>query len=278
MLITPTRVNKKKNLPSRDAPNESIMSQTVLKALDVLECVANADQPLSAQQVAESLKISRPTAYRLLLTLVSRGYVAEVDGAHFRLGTQALSLGNKVLASIDLPEVARPYMRELSDQTNETVNLCILEGAEILYIARVESSQSIRMMSTIGTRSHLHSTSMGKALMAFLPGEEQTALVERLALTPRTDATITERDLLIKELANIRKQGFAIDNEENEAGVRCVGAPIFDHRGYAFAAISVSGPAYRISVAQLKAIARPLLDTTRAISARLGHVPAEINA
>jgi DNA-binding IclR family transcriptional regulator len=262
---------------TKDPPNESIMSQTVLKALDVLECVANADQPLSAQQVAESLKISRPTAYRLLLTLVSRSYVAEVDGARFRLGTQALSLSNKVLASIDLPEVARPYLRQLSDLTNETVNLSILEGVEILYIARVESSQSIRMMSTIGTRSHLHSTSMGKALLAFLPGEEQTSLIGRLALTPRTDATITERDLLVKELANIHKQGFAIDNEENEAGVRCVGAPIFDHRGYAFAAISVSGPAYRISVTQLKAIARPLLEACRAISGRMGYVPTEIH-
>lgn len=273
-MLPPTHENKKKPMLSKDAPNESILSQTVLKALDVLECVANADQPLSAQQVAKALKISRPTAYRLLSTLVSRGYVAEGDGARFRLGTQALSLSNKVLASIDLPDVARSYMRQLSDLTNETVNLSIREGTEIIYIARVESSQSIRMMSTIGTRSHLHSTSMGKAVLAFLPGEEQTLLIERLAFTPRTTETITERALLVKELANVRKQGFAIDNEENEAGVRCVGAPIFDHTGYAFAAISISGPAYRLSVARLKALAHPLIEATHAISAHLGHVPA----
>src|SRR5512138_3309668 len=165
---------------SKDMPSESILSQTVLKALDVLECVANADQPLSAAEVAKLCKTSRPTAYRLLSTLVSRGYIAAVDGARFRLGTQTLSLSQKVLASIDLPEVARPYMRQLSDLANETVNLSILEGTEILYIARVESSQSVRMMSTIGTRSHLHSTSMGKAVLAFLPDEEQAALVEGL--------------------------------------------------------------------------------------------------
>ncbi|HSB00542.1 MAG TPA: IclR family transcriptional regulator [Anaerolineales bacterium] len=258
---------------SKDIPNESILSQTVLKALDVLECVANADQPLSASQVAKLCKTSRPTAYRLLSTLVSRGYVATVDGARFRLGTQALSLSKKVLASIDLPEVARPYMRQLSDLTNETVNLSIREGTEILYIARVESSQSIRMMSTIGTRSHMHSTAMGKALLAFLPDEEQSQLIGRLTLTPCTAATITDQALFVKELANIRKQGFAIDNEENEPGVRCVGAPIFDHMGYAFAAISISGPAYRISAAQLKALARPLIEATHAISAHLGHVP-----
>src|SRR5512143_3839165 len=101
----------------KDEPNESILSQTVLKALDVLECVANADQPLSAPEVAKLLKISRPTAYRLLATLGSRGYVATVDGARFRLGAQALSLSKKVLDSTDLPEVARPYMRQLSDLT-----------------------------------------------------------------------------------------------------------------------------------------------------------------
>jgi DNA-binding IclR family transcriptional regulator len=260
---------------SKDAPNESILSQTVLKAVDVLECVANGDEPLSALQVAKLCKISRPTAYRLLTTLVSRGYVEAMDGARFRLGTQALSLNKKVLASIDLPDVARSYMRQLSDLTNETVNLSIREGAEILYIAQMESSQSVRMMSTIGTRSHLHSTAMGKAILAFLPDEEQTTLAERLVLTPYTAATITEQALLVKELTNVRKQGYAIDNEENEVGVRCVGAPIFDHNGYAFAGISISGPAYRLSLARLKALSRSLIEATDAISARLGHVPTE---
>ncbi|HEX2997653.1 MAG TPA: IclR family transcriptional regulator [Anaerolineales bacterium] len=258
---------------TRDEPNESILSQTVLKALDVLECIANADEPVSAPEVAKLLKISRPTAYRLIATLVSRGYVAEVDDARFHLGTQALSLGTKVLGSMDLPEVSRAYMRQLSDLTNETINLSIREGTEILYIARVEGSQSIRMTSTIGTRSHLHSTSMGKAILAFLPEEEQTQLMEKLVLTAHTPATITQPELLFKELANVCKQGFAIDDEENETGVRCLGAPIFDHAGYAFAGISISGPAYRTSVAQLRALSRPLIEAANAISARLGHAP-----
>jgi DNA-binding IclR family transcriptional regulator len=201
--------------------------------------------------------------------------VATVDGARFRLGTQTMSLSNKVLASIDLPDVARSYMRQLSDLTNETVNLSIREETQILYLAQVESSQSVRMMSTIGTRSHLHSTAMGKAILAFLPDDEQAALLKELELTPNTSATITERTLLAKELATIHKQGFAIDDEENEGGVRCVGAPIFNHTGYAFAGISISGPAYRLPLARLKALSRPLIETTAAISARLGYVPVE---
>lgn len=259
---------------SEDAPNESILSQTVLKALDVLECVANGDAPLSALQVARLCRLSRPTAYRLLSTLVYRGYLA-TDGAGFRLGTQALSLGQKVLASFDVLEVARASMRQLSDLASETINLSIHQGTEILYIAQVEGPQSIRMKCTIGSRNPLHCTAMGKALLAFLPNEERISLLERLVLAPYTAATITARDLLCRELANVGKQGFAIDDEEREAGVRCVGAPIFDHTGHAFAAISISGPAYRLSVTQLEALSHPLIEAARTISARLGYVPVE---
>lgn len=261
-------------MPSRSALNESNLSQTVLKALDILECVANANHPLSASEVAGLCKVSRPTAYRLLLTLATRGYTAQADGPYFRLGTQALSLSKKVLDSIDLPELARPYMRQLSDATHETVHLSILEDTEILYIAKVESSQSIRLTSTIGARSNLHSTAMGKAVLAFLPDDERAELLDRIELAAFTPATITNRAALAKELANIRKRRFAIDNEENESGVRCVGAPLFDHTGHVFAAISISGPAYRLSVSQLEACSPLILDTTSAISCRLGYLAA----
>jgi len=187
-------------MSSKDTPNESNLSQTVLKALDILECVANADRPLSASEAAKLCKVSRPTAYRLLSTLATRGYVAQVIGSHYRLGTQALSLSKKVLDSIDLPELAKPHMRQLSDVTNETVHLSILDNTEILYIARVESSQSVRMTAKIGTRNHLHCTAMGKAILAFLPGVEQARLLEQLKLTGCTAATITAPATLVEEL------------------------------------------------------------------------------
>ena len=156
-------------MPIKVADNDVEFSQTVLKALLVLECVADADRPLSAAEVAKLCKISRPTAYRLLSTLAVRDYVTQVNGPYFRLGTQALSLSKKLLDSIDLPELARPYMRELGDVTNETIYLSTLQGSEILYMAKVESTQSIRTSCVIGTRNNLYSTSMGKALLAFLP-------------------------------------------------------------------------------------------------------------
>lgn len=257
----------------KDGPNEANLSQTVLKALDILECVADADRPLSAAEAAKRCEVSRPTAYRLLSTLVTRRYVAQVEGSAYRLGTQALSLSKKVLDSIDLPDLAKPYMRQLSDVANETVHLSILDKTEILYIARVESSQSVRMTSTIGTRNKLHCTAMGKAILAFLPGSDRAKLIEQLKLTGRTTATITDRPALVEELANVRAQKFAIDNEESEEGVRCVGAPIFDRTGRVFAAVSISGPAYRLSVSRLNALSSLVIDTTNAISGHLGHVP-----
>src|SRR5512146_396269 len=155
-------------MPVKDANNDLEFSQTVLKALIVLECIADADRPLSAAEVAKLCKISRPTAYRLLSTLAARDYVTQVNGSCFRLGSQALSLSKKLLDSIDLPELARPYMRKLGDVTNETVYLSTPDGAAILYIAKIESTQPIRTSCIIGTRNNLYSTSMGIAVFALL--------------------------------------------------------------------------------------------------------------
>jgi IclR family KDG regulon transcriptional repressor len=262
-------------MPIKDASNESEFSQTVLKALAVLECVANADRPLSAAEVADICKIARPTAYRLLTTLAARDYVTQVNGPYFRLGTQALSLSRKLLDSIDLPELARPYMRQLGDVTNETVYLSTLNDSEILYVAKIESTQAIRTSCVIGTHNNLYSTSMGKAVLAFLPADEQAELVEHLQIIPLTSKTLKDRAALVEELANIRRQGYAIDDEENEEGVRCLGTPIFDRTGRVFAAISISGPAYRLSVSRIKELSSLLIDKASAISARLGYTLQE---
>jgi DNA-binding IclR family transcriptional regulator len=260
-------------MASRNVPNEANLSQTVLKALDILECIALADRPLSAAEAAKMCDLSRPTAYRLISTLASRGYATQEDATHYRLGTQVLSLSRNVLDSLDLPELAQPYLRQLSDITNETAYLSMLDGREILYIGKAESSQSVRTHTKIGSRNMVHCTAMGKAMLAFLPEGEQTSLIDGLDLPANTPTTITDRDALAKELAAIRAQEYAIDDEESEDGVRCVGAPVFDHTGHVIAAISVSGPAYRLSVSRLIALSSLVMDTANAISGRLGYVP-----
>ena len=259
-------------MPSKDA-NEANLSQTVLKALDILECIALAEQPLSAAEVAKLCNLSRPTAHRLIRTLTTRGYLTQDDDTHYRLGTQALSLSQNVLDSLDLPELAQPYLRHLSDITNETTYLSMLDDDEILYVGKAESSQSVRTHTKIGSRNMLHCTAMGKAILAFLSESDRAQLIERLELTAKTPTTITNRGALAEELATVRAQKFATDDEESEDGVRCVGAPIFDHTGRVFAAISVSGPAYRLSVSRLDALSSLVMDTAKTISGRVGHVP-----
>jgi len=256
----------------KDTSDETNFSQTVLKALDVLECIALAQQPLSAAEVAKLCDISRPTAYRLICTLASRGYVAQADATHYRLGVQALSLSQNVLDSLELPELAQPYLRQLSDSCNETTYLSMLDDDSIVYVGKAESSQSLRTDTKIGSRNMLHCSSMGKAILAFLPERDQTSLLERLELIGKTKNTITDRAVLREHLAAIRAQKFATDDEESEDGIRCVGAPVFDRTGRVFAAISLSGPAYRLSLPRLVELSDLVVETANHISARLGYV------
>jgi DNA-binding IclR family transcriptional regulator len=266
----------KQNMRSKAAPKEANLSNTVLKALDVLECIGLAEQSLSAAEVAQLCHLSRPTAYRLISTLTARGYLTrDDDDTRYRLGTQALSLSQNILDSLDLPEVARPYLRQLSDISNETVYLSVLDDDEILYVGKAESSQSVRTHTKIGSRNGLHCTAMGKAMLAFLPESDRAELVERLELTAKTAATITDPVALMEELASVRAQKYSVDDEESEEGVRCVGAPVFDHTGRVVAAISASGPAYRLSPRRVTALSTLVMETATEISSRIGYVPQD---
>lgn len=257
------------------ANREVTLTQSVLKALDILECLASAEWPLSAQEVAQHCSLSRPTAYRHLVTLATRDYVTTCDdGRSYQVGPKVLELGKSFLDRLDLPELARASMRELSRTSQETVHLTVLDGTEILYVAKVDGPQSVRMYSAIGTRNPLYCTAMGKAILAFLAPEKRTALLDQTTLAPRTANTITDRTTLYRHLELVRSQGFAIDDVEFEEGIRCLGAPIFNHTGQVTAAISISGPAYRLSNSRLQELSGHVVKTSEAISSKLGYLPA----
>jgi IclR family KDG regulon transcriptional repressor len=252
---------------------EGQFTRTVLKALDVLECLASAGQPLTAQEVAHGCGLSRTTAHRLLTTLLTRGYVASPREGHYRLGASLLRLSHRLLAELELPALAKPELREICRRCNETAYLAVLDGGEILYLDRVESSQSVRLRSNVGTRGLLHCTSLGKVMLAFLPPEERAVRLAALALTPRTTRTITDRAVLAAHLDEVRRQGYALDDIENEDGIRCLSAPIFGHDGQVCAAVSVSGPAFRLPVERLLGFAPVVIGAAAAVSARLGYLP-----
>ena len=247
--------------------NERYTVEAVSKALDVLE-VFHSSEELTLAEISERLGLNKSRVFRLLHTLVERGYVDKtVDGTRFVLGLRLLE--RSACVRTDLRKLCLPYMRQIHEEFNETVNLGIIEEEQIIYIAALESSRPIRMAEVVGSRSPLHSTALGKAILAFLPADQLAGLVAGLSMTKLTENTITDQEELIKELQLVRRRGCAIDDRENDSDGFCIAAPIFDAMGRPTAAISVSGPTDRIQENR-KQISELLISMCNQISSRFG--------
>jgi IclR family acetate operon transcriptional repressor len=188
---------------------------------------------------------------------------------HYVLGLRLAELGHVALDTLEIRAKARPVLEGLMEATRETVHLMLLDGQTGLYVDRVESPQRVRVSSSVGHREYLHCSGVGKAILASLPPSRLAEVIARglPRLTPRT---ITHPGRLRRHLAGVVRRGYAIDNEEGEPGIRCVGAPVFDHRGDVVASVSVAGPAYRLPLAQLAAWGPRVAEAAAAISAALG--------
>lgn len=245
--------------------------QSIIHALDAMEQLGTDAAPLSLTEMSHRLGMSKSTVYQLLATLESRGFVERVPGnGHYRLGLRVFQLGCRRLEQMGLNETAMPFLVDLRDQSGETVHLGVLQGQEILYVAKVESEQTIRMSSRIGHTAPLHCTGIGKAILAYQP----TVFVEVLLARPLdryTSRTITDPGALQRELALTRQRGYSLDQEEHETHVRCVGAPLWDHTGTVAAAISVSGPAMRMTEEVMQRLVPLVKETTMGVSDRLGY-------
>ncbi|MFB0546245.1 MAG: IclR family transcriptional regulator [Anaerolineae bacterium] len=245
----------------------------VEKALDVLETLGQQGRGLTLLELSNLLEIPKSTLFRYLLTLEARGYV-EKDEANrkYELGLKAFELGSLAMARLTVREIALPLMHDLLDQFNETVNLAIRDQCDVLYIEILESPQAIKMASQVGKHDFIHATSLGKAILAFLPEEEVNSIAHTTGLPRRTENTITTLPELREELIRVRQRGYAIEDMENEYGARCVGAPIINRRGEAIAAMSIAGPADRFSKATMESMGDALLKATSQISQKLGYL------
>lgn len=247
-------------------------TQTLDRALNVLMAIAsNGSRGLSLAECTGILGYSKPTTHRILRALADRGFVRidEQQGT-YSLGLTTLQLGMEYLEQLDLRREALPLLRELADECGETVHLGVLQGHDVVYIEKVESVHAVRMFSQVGHTMPNYSTGIGKAILAFLPEERlQAALPEQLER--RTDATIVDREELLRHLAEIRARGWSTDDIENEEGIRCAGAPVFDHTGEACAGISVAGPDSRVTAERLPELGRRTKATAEEISRRIGH-------
>jgi IclR family transcriptional regulator, KDG regulon repressor len=245
------------------------------KALQILGRFSTAHPRLSLAEIPAQTGIPRATAFRLLSTLEEAGFVVRVDG-EYRLGLKCFVLGNVAAADIDLRNEAYPTLSALRDETGETVQIAILDQWQVVYIERVPSRQAVGYMtSRAGTLLPAYCTGLGKALLAYLPEADVGAWAATQTFAPLTPTTITTLPRLLDELRAIRDRGYALDEQEREMGVRCIAAPVRDHRAQVVAAISVAGPAERMPRTLVgSAMARQVVAAAREISIRLGNEEA----
>jgi IclR family acetate operon transcriptional repressor len=230
------------------------------KALNVLDVFSRVDKPrLTLQEITQHSKLSKNTVFRILYTLGEHGYVVK-HNTEYELAQRK-----------DLPSVAGPHMDRLRDEFGETVNLGILEGPQIRYVDVRESPARFRLAERIGGSDHLHCTALGKAHLAFLPTKDVDRLLKQSGMPRLTARTITTVSAMKMELANVRKQGYAVDEEESMLGAYCVGVPILGAGQTPIAALSVSGPTVRFNGDVLPRVSRALLDAAAEIGQRMGH-------
>lgn len=240
------------------------------RTFDLLEALAEADSPLGATELARRVGTTKSAAYRILATLEQRGYVLKDPATtEYRLGGRFAHLTWRASGTRDLRQQARASLEWLHRRFNETVNLGVQDGQEIVYIDMIESEQSLRMTARLGGRDSLHSTSLGKAILAFLPEHERDRILQT-PLPSRTGRTMTDATVVRAQLDRIRQVGVAEDRGENETGALCFGAPIFDAIGVVVAAVSVSSPESRMDALREQEIADAVREAADEITRRIG--------
>lgn len=244
------------------------------KAIAVFELLARTSD-LTMTEIQERTGNSKTMTFRILRVLTELGYVGyDPPSRRYSLGLPFLKLGAAVAERLDVASISQPLITELRDEFGETVNVGVLAEKHIVYVAMAESHQGLRMAARLGTRDPLHSTSIGKAILAFLTPDQRAAAMATDSLRRITPYTITDHSDLVHELDQIRERGYAVDNEENELGARCVGVPILSD-GVSRAGLSVSGPRSRLADERIPVIAARLWQASRLISLALGDTSSD---
>jgi DNA-binding IclR family transcriptional regulator len=250
----------------------------VLRGLQILELLAGQKKRWTTSEVSRKLRIPKSTTSYLLRTLLASGYLVREEEGIYRLGMKLIALGGQALHGLELREVALPSLRRLATETQTTAHLAVLEGSEAVYIERVPSPGFIQLDTWVGRRMPLHSTSVGKVLLAFLPAVEADIVMQSIALPRFTARTIVSLSRLKQELNKIRDAGVAVDNEENTLGVRCVAAPIFRDGSIVVAALSLTGPVQQVTEERMAGIAEKVQETARQLTLALGGRPPILKA
>ncbi|MDR1656589.1 MAG: IclR family transcriptional regulator [Deltaproteobacteria bacterium] len=245
--------------------------QVLERVLDLIEVLAKAESPLGLGKISTITGLSKSTVHRLLSALQARDYVEKLSDSTYRLGIKVLEIASYHINTLELLTESRPHLNDLHLSLNLNSHLGLLEDYQVVYIGLVNSSPQAKIYAQVGKRSPAYCSSMGKCLLAGLSKSELDETLRHIEFKPFTDRTIVSLPALKRHLVEVRNQGWAVDNEEFQAGQRCVGAPIFDYRGESLAAISVSGSVSLITDERLNHIAQQVKNTALLISHCMGY-------
>ncbi|MGW7078209.1 IclR family transcriptional regulator [Streptomyces sp. NPDC054866] len=245
----------------------------VTRALDILELFLEGDVTLSAPEVTRRLQLPRTTVHELLTTLAARSYLVQIPDqtGRYRLGVRAYQLGSRYAEQLDLAAEGQQVAREVAETCDETVHVAVLEDTDVIYIAKVDSTHAVRMVSAAGRKLPAHCTSVGKMLLASLPPTELETRLAGRELVAMTQNSITEPEALLSALADIRERGVAAEHRESNPDVSCVAAPVRDSAGHVVAALSISVPMIRWSEQREQELAELAAKGAGDLSERLGH-------
>jgi len=249
--------------------------KSIEKCFVVLDCLNSGNTQMTLEEIVKLSGYKKTTCFRLLKTMLNLGLIETSPGKKtYQFGPRLVFLGIAALKNMNLHQAALPILKKLCQETGETVNLTILSGTEILYVERIMSDYLVNINVNIGDRLPVYCASMGKVILAFLPPEKLQKIISAIHFEPKTDKTILSEPDLKKELEKIRNQGFAINDEELEKGLRAVAAPIFNHTGEAFAALNIAWTtARRPEQSVFIEFSKKIMDAAQAISGLMGYQP-----
>ncbi len=245
--------------------------QSIDRALDIIEAVAGADHPMGLTEIANRVDLHKSTAYRIIETLFRRGYLAKNEDGTYKIGLKLIDAVSCYINSLELQTEARPYVAKLAAKFGLTAHLGVLDGEYVVYIEKMDVFSSVRMYSQIGLRMHAYCSSLGKVLLAGRSKEDVEKQMKDCTFIRFTPHTIGNMQDLLEELRKVRKQGWAIDDEEYELGNRCIAAPIYDYCGEIVAAISASGSTIQITDEKIPQIAEGVMQIAQEISKGIGY-------
>jgi len=247
-------------------------SQVLDRVMQILECFGPERTDLKLTEIAAATDLHKSTLYRLLEAMRAHRLIGfDAASGCYHPGLKLFEMGSLAAGRFALDRHAHPILEHLATVSGETAHLCVLDGSDVVYVAKVECTRTLRIPSAVGQRNPAYCTGVGKAILAFLAPEQIDSYIAQTPLKPFTRKTLTSGGELKTNLRQIVAQGYAVDDQEREEGVRCVAAPVRDHGGQVIAAISIAGPSIRVTKERIAELASHVLRAADEISAGLGY-------